>query len=99
MKAGSLLKVHGSTKRGRSVQGVLAVLQLSLGIKPVLGLCSPSLRVGGHLKDPKWYKGSDFVAFSVTGSLEETYFKVCKAQQQFMYLGMLGSDVVCENRK
>lgn len=39
------------------------------------------------------------VALSVTGSMEEAYFKLCKAQQQFLYLGTIGSDVVCENRK
>lgn len=38
-------------------------------------------------------------ALSATGSMEEAYFKLCKAQQQFLYLGMIGSDVVCENRK
>lgn len=65
--------------RGEEVfQEFWLFLQASLGVKPVLGLCSSLLR-DGLCEGPQVVQGVRLVTLSETGSLEEAYFKVCKA--------------------
>lgn len=47
------------------------------------------------MKDPRWYKGSDLFLFQWLASRKRHILKYVR----FLYLGTVGSDVVCENRK